>query len=261
MKNWLYIVLVIVIVTITALLLGFTARQQKKVICQKVEVRILNSRYNKFLENKDVLDVIDDHGIKTKGEPLESINTLLIERLLQHSPVVRSVAAYTTINGQLIIEVEQRMPIVRIIDRSLQQYFIDEEGVVLPDRIKQIAHVLVANGNIPPIAVKPGQKIVKTSIDSVRKSAVLQNVFLVAAFIAQDDFWKAQVEQIYVNDNGDMLLVPRIGDHVIVFGDASDLREKFVKLKSMYYAFNQIGWNHYKVLNLKYKNQIVCIKR
>jgi len=158
MKNWLYIVLGIVIVTITALLLGFTARQQKKVICQKVEVRILNSRYNKFLENKDVLDIIDDHGIKTKGEPLESINTLLIERLLQHSPVVRSVAAYTIINGQLIIEVEQRMPIVRIIDRSLQQYFIDEEGVVLPDRIKQIAHVLVANGNIPPIAVKPGQK-------------------------------------------------------------------------------------------------------
>lgn len=261
MKRWLYIVSGIVILTVMVVLLSFTAREQQKKLCQQVEVRILNSRYNKFLENKDVLAIIEDHGIKTKGEPLESINTLLIERVLHQSPVVRNVAAYTTIRGQLIIEVEQRMPIVRVIDRSLQQYFIDEEGVVLPDRIKQIAHVLVANGNIPPIVAKPGSKIFQTATDSVKTTSTLQNIFLVAAFIAQDEFWKAQVEQIYVNDKGDILLVPRIGGHVIVFGDASDLREKFVKLKSMYYAFNQIGWNQYKVLNLKYKNQIVCIKR
>jgi len=133
--------------------------------------------------------------------------------------------------------------------------------VVLPDRIKQIAHVLVANGNIPAISVQAGKKIFQRASDSLQKNSVLQNIFLVAGFIAKDDFWKAQIEQIYVNDKNDMLLVPRVGDHVIVFGDASDLKEKFVKLKSMYYAFNQIGWNQYKILNLKYKNQIVCTKR
>ncbi|MGC8803094.1 MAG: cell division protein FtsQ/DivIB [Bacteroidales bacterium] len=261
MKRWLYIAWGIITLTVGAVLLSFTAKQQQKVICQQVEVRILNGKYNKFLENKDVLAQIENHGIKTKGEPIESINTLLIERILQHSPVIRNVAAYTNIKGQLIIEVEQRIPIVRIIDRTLQQYFIDEEGVVLPDRIKQIAHVLVANGNIPPISVRPGQNIIHLRNDSLSTNKALQNIFQVASFVAQDDFWKAQIEQIYVNEKGDMLLVPRVGDQIVVFGDASDLKEKFIKLKSMYYAFNQIGWNQYKILNLKYKNQIVCIKR
>lgn len=261
MKNWLYIALGIITLTVGAVLLSFTAKQQQKVICQQVEVRILNGKYNKFLESKDILALIENHGIKTKGEPIEKINTFLIERILQYSPVIRNVAAYTTIGGQLIIEVEQRIPIVRIIDRTMQQYFIDEEGVVLPDRIKQIAHVLVANGNIPSIPVRPGQKIIHLGKDSLTTNAVLQNIFQVASFTAQDDFWKAQIEQIYVNERGEMLLVPRVGDQIIVFGDASDLNEKFIKLKSMYYAFNQIGWNQYKILNLKYKNQIVCIKR
>ncbi|MEJ5265122.1 MAG: hypothetical protein WHT29_07385 [Bacteroidales bacterium] len=261
MRNWLYILLGFVIVALATVLLSFTAKQQQKTICQEVEVRILNSKYNKFLEPRDITNHIENYGIKTKGEPLENINTYLIENVLHHSPVIRNVAAYTNIKGQLIIEVEQRIPIVRIIDKSLQQYFIDEEGVVLPDRIKQIAHVLVANGNIPAISVQAGKKIFQPASDSLQKNSVLQNIFLVAGFIAKDDFWKAQIEQIYVNDKNDMLLVPRVGDHVIVFGDASDLKEKFVKLKSMYYAFNQIGWNQYKILNLKYKNQIVCTKR
>ncbi|MCX7986655.1 MAG: hypothetical protein N2662_06930 [Bacteroidales bacterium] len=262
MKNWMYVLIGISTAVTAGLLLGFTAQQHNKAICQQVEVRILNSNYNRFLEPKDVLSIIENHNIRTKGEPLESVNTYLIEKILQHSPVVRNVAAYTTIKGELIIEVEQRIPIVRIIDRSLQQYFIDEQGVVLPDNIKQIAHVLVANGHIPSIIVKPGKKIVNASLDSVPiVNSTLRNIYLVSSFIAKDDFWKSQIEQLYVNEKGDMLLIPRIGGHVIVFGDASDLEEKFIKLKSMYYAFNQIGWNQYKILNLKYKNQIVCIKR
>jgi cell division protein FtsQ len=260
-KNWVYIIIGIVTLAIAGLLLSFTVQKQQNNICRQVEVHILNSNYNRFLESKDVLSQIENRGIKTKGEPLDKINTYLIETILMHSPVIRDVAVYTTISGKLVIEVEQRIPIVRIIDRSLQQYFIDEEGVVLPDRIEQIAHVLVANGNIPAITVHPGKKVVQNLPDSTKELDVLESVFLIAKFISGDDFWKAQIEQIFVNEKREIIIIPRIGDHIIIFGNASDIKEKFVKLKSMYYAFNQIGWNQYKVLNLKYKNQIVCVRR
>ncbi len=261
MKHVWYILSFILMVFVTGVLISFTLKQHEHALCEKINIMICNNTYHKFLEPNDIVQMLEQQGIKTKGELLKNINTLLIEKILQHNPAIREVIAYTTINGQLNIEVEQRVPIVRIIDKSLQQYFIDEEGIVLPDRIKQIAHVLVANGNIPDYNLKTGKSIFKTQKDTIYKKNILSDIFMVAKYIAANEFWKAQIEQIYVNEKRELILIPRVGNQVIIFGKAEEIEEKFIKLKSIYYAFNQIGWDKYKILNLKYKNQIVCIKR
>ena len=71
-----------------------------------------------------------------------------------------------------------------------------------------------------------------------------------------------QIEQIYVNENTDIELVPKTGEHEIVLGDVNDLKDKFNKLMIFYLkGLNNLGWDVYKKINLKYKNQVVCSKK
>ena len=57
-------------------------------------------------------------------------------------------------------------------------------------------------------------------------------------------------------------LVPRVGNHTILLGDITNYQEKLRKLYLFYEkGVNQVGWNDYKEINLKFRNQIVCVKR
>ena len=83
-----------------------------------------------------------------------------------------------------------------------------------------------------------------------------------ALFLQDDDFWNSQIEQIYVHPNGEVDLIPRVGNHRIALGSLADFGSKLDKLKLFYEkAIPKVGWEKYSVINLKYKNQIVCTKR
>jgi cell division protein FtsQ len=71
------------------------------------------------------------------------------------------------------------------------------------------------------------------------------------------------IQQIYVNTKKEIELYATIGNHKIVFGNSEDIPEKFNKLKMFYKeGLNSIdAWNKYSIVNLKYKNQVVCTKK
>ena len=75
------------------------------------------------------------------------------------------------------------------------------------------------------------------------------------------DFLASQIIQLYLNQNKEFELIPRVGNHVILFGDLDGMESKFEKLMLFYQkGVKQIGWNRYTLINLKYKNQLVCVK-
>ena len=90
----------------------------------------------------------------------------------------------------------------------------------------------------------------------------LKSLFLLANFVEKNSFWKAQISQIFVNENGDFELTPRVGGHIIIFGSSANLEGKFENLMTFYKkGLRRTGWNEYSVINLKFKNQVVCTKR
>ena len=235
--------------------LGFVNEKRQKEVCNKVEINILNDQTNKFLKESDILRELENYNLKLKGVPIDSINTLLVEKIVSHIPVVNRVYSYITINGKLVIEVEQRNPLVRLINNNLQQFIIYENGKIMPLYRNFVAHTLIANGNIEISS----SILQKNNLNDSSKN-IISDIYKIANYINNDAFWKAQIEQLYVNSNEDILLIPRIGNHIIIIGDASDIELKFQKLKAFYRTLNEIGWNKYKTINLKYKNQIVCKK-
>lgn len=82
--------------------------------------------------------------------------------------------------------------------------------------------------------------------------------------VESDGFWSAEIVQIVASSASsgatELVLVPRSGDFRIVFGEIGDEAErKFDKLQKFYRnGLCNLGWDRYKTINLKYKNQVVC---
>jgi cell division protein FtsQ len=163
----------------------------------------------------------------------------------------------------LTIEIEQRLPVLRIINNYNQSFYIDYEGKLMPFSSKFTARVIVANGNISNLYYKTKTLDLLTlkGVDSMKSCNMINKLYTLAKFINKDKFWKSQIEQIYIEDNNDIEIIPKIGSQIILFGDIDRMTEKFRNLKVFYYEkINQTGWNKYKIINLKFKNQIVCTK-
>ena len=90
----------------------------------------------------------------------------------------------------------------------------------------------------------------------------MKSLFYLTNVIRHDKFWNAQVEQIYIEPNQDIVLIPRVGDHKIIFGDTSNALEKFENLLVFYQkALPKVGWQTYHTINVKFKGQLVCSRR
>ena len=83
--------------------------------------------------------------------------------------------------------------------------------------------------------------------------------------VEKDDFWRSEIVQIVVAKGPDgapeIELVPRTGSHTVIFGSPDDAEEKLAKLLTFYRrGLRNIGWEEYRTINVKYKEQVVCTK-
>jgi len=133
----------------------------------------------------------------------------------------------------------------------------------MPPSDNYTARLLVANGDIPDIYNPQTALDVSdtASADTLVMAKPLYKVYRLTQYILKDEFWKAMIEEIFVNSNGDIELFTKVGDQTVIFGDIDNMSEKFAKLLVFYKReLNKIGWTKYKTINLKYKNQVVCSK-
>ena len=154
---------------------------------------------------------------------------------------------------------------MRVINSNGDGYYIDDTGKLMPLSDKYTARVIVANGNISePYATHYMYSMADIARDSLKKAnSMLDELYAMATYINADEFWKSQIQQIYVNSDKDMELVPLVGNQKIIFGDTTAMDEKFKKLMIFYtQGLNTTGWwDKYSIINLKFKNQIVCTKK
>lgn len=232
------------------LLMGFVHKKQAQVLCESMEIEIPGAE---FLITADEIDaMIRDADSSILSRPITYARLRNLEKVIKASPYVEDVSVYAEVNGVLKVEVQQRKPLVRIINHRNQHFYLDKRGNKMPLSSNYTPRVLVASGQIqePPDS---GNDTLATSI--------AKEILELATFVSSNPFWKAQIGQVYVNGEQDMELIPRVGDHRIIIGDARDLEKKFEKLLIFYRtAMPRVGWATYDVINLKYGNQIVATR-
>jgi cell division protein FtsQ len=245
--------------------LAFVKDAEKRNVCKSVEININDEGKSFFVEREDITQLLNERGTPLLGQTYTSINISEIENSLNNHPAVANAEIYEAVNGDVKIEIQQRKPIIRIINKTNESYYVDETGRLMPLSDKYTEKVLVASGNLlEPYSFRYNYTITQVKQDSaLRSRTLLDELFDIAVFIRSDPFWNAQIEQLYVNDNNDFELIPRVGDQTIIFGEGYDIEEKFKRLKIFYTEGLNVTdkWNAYSTINLKFKNQIVCTKK
>lgn len=190
-------------------------------------------------------------GFKPERKSIRKINSMKLERALEEDPRIKNAEVYFDSKNRLHVQVEPREVILRVSDAAGHQYFLDENGQKVPVMPGGAVRVPLANGKIEAytegFADKPG-------------SSSLKEVFLLIKYINKDPFLQALIEQIYVEESGDITFIPKVGKEKLVFGGSVQMEEKFGNLKIFYRdGLTKLGWNRYPILNLKYVNQVVLV--
>ncbi len=154
--------------------------------------------------------------------------------------------------GNIHISIIQKQPVARIINKYGVNYYIDKKAKKFPVNNKFTSRVPVISGNIEETL---------SSTDSIQ-TKILKDAYVLVQFLRSNELWNAETEQVYVNENFDFEIIPKLGDHTIIIGNVDDLENKFSKLELFYQqGLNYVGWDKYKTINVKFDNQVVCTKK
>ncbi|MBL0330336.1 MAG: hypothetical protein IPP64_13155 [Bacteroidetes bacterium] len=264
-KKILFISLWVGLVVGLLVTMGFVNKQQDALLCTALNVSVNQDNDLYFLDKLDIIQMIKDRGDSIVGQPKSTVNVTEIEKSLNSHSNIANAEAYMSINGEMKVEVTQRKPVVRVMNLDGDSYYIDSDGTFMPLSNKYTAKVLVASGMLSePFIKRYTYSIADIGKDSLlNATSLLDEIYAMANYINADKFWSSQIQQIYINKDRDMEIVPMVGDQKIIFGDTTAMDEKFKKLLTFYQqGLNTTGWwDKYSIINLKFKNQIVCTKK
>lgn len=203
-----------------------------------------------LIQEGDVLISLDrSFGYRFDEQEIKDINVERIERVLEEDPFILDADAYIDATNVLRIRIEQREPMLRIIDKNGLNYYLDRDGYKMPLSKHFTTRALVASGNIPPH--------VPDFLE--RKRHILKDLYHLARYVEERPFLRSLIEQIYVDNTGNIVLIPLIGDQKIVFGKADRMEEKFRNLEVFYEeVIPHTGFNKYDMVDLSFRGQIVC---
>jgi cell division protein FtsQ len=192
-------------------------------------------------------------GFNVNNANIKDLDVRGIERIIKSDKRVKKAEVFVDGKDKLNVWIVQKQPIVRVMDSSNKSYYLDEEGEKIPTVEKSAIRVPLATGNID---------LYHEDLFRQNKCNKLNEVYAVSKYIFNDSLLSAMIEQIDVNENKDITLIPKIGRHEIIIGDSTYLQEKFDNLKVMYKdGLSREGWRKYNVLKLNYRGQVVGVRR
>lgn len=258
MKKGIRITLVTVAICLVGLLFfviqGMNEKRIRQLTCAGVKVEFTDDF--KFVTAKDVEGYLSKEYGAYIGQRLDSVNLLKIENILDGKSAILKAEAYTTPDGYLNVKIRQREPVVRFQEDN-NGYYADEKGFLFPLQRNYTSMVPIIDGALP-LNIERGYKgEPKTEAEKKWLSKVIDLV----NYMKDSKIWAENISQITVRDNGDLVMIPRLGKEQFIFGPPTDFEQKFDRL-SRYYTtiLPEKGNGCYSTVNIKYNGQIVCRK-
>lgn len=221
---------------------------QEESKCAGIEVTIHGVNNNFFIDKKDVIAFINAQNKPAAiGNSIGNFNLRKLETLLENQVWIESADLYFNDQNVLQAEIEEREPVARVFTPLGHSFYLDSSSKILPLSNRLSARVPVFTG-FPNY----GGDLVHTD------SMLLNGIVSLSLALQNDEFLQAMIEQIDINPYRKFELIPKLGKQIISFGTATDIPEKFSKLKAFYQQIIlKAGWNRYSNINLEYAGQVV----
>ena len=232
---------------ILAGLLSFSERKMgdRDEAFSSINVFLHNNEDNHYLDESDVMNtvtqVFEDEGAE--------VNLKVVENKLFEIPYIANAEVYRDLKNNVIVNVELRRPMARLIRKDKSHAYISYDGFVLPVSSKYTSRVPLISG---PYANAFNRENMFAIEDD-------QQVFALLNSIDQDDFFRAQIAQIDIDAKMNIKMYPQVTKQIVEFGKPVEIEEKFRKLKIFYRQILPMkGWNSYSRVNVRFKGQIVA---
>ncbi len=228
--------------------LAFTSIESRNIKCSDIEV-VFDKDELINIDKDRLIRLVKATDSKVLSKNLDEINSEVFEDEIEKIPAILSADAYKLMvnekgsyKGVLVVKVKHREPVMRVMTSS-GSYYLDKYGVRIPVSQSYSTNVLVATG-------------------SVSEKFAVEKLLPFVMYVEDNDFWKAQIEQIHVEEDGDVLLIPLVGRQIIELGDTDNYREKLRVMREFYkQVLSKNNWDKYVKVSLKYNNQVVAKRR
>ena len=212
-------------------------------VCSGFEVVITDSLQLRFVQAQDIIDLLQRYDLYPVGKTFGEINTLEIRDSILTNQLVASADVFTSFRGAVVANITQREPILRVISDTYGSFYVDRQREIMPTSPRFAVHVPLATG-------------------AIDKEFAQGKLYDFALFLNRNPQWDAWFEQIVVQRNQDVELIPRVGDFRIIMGTLDNYAVKLDNFALFVErGLSVVGWNRYSVINLSFENQIVGVRR
>ncbi|MFT4698073.1 MAG: cell division protein FtsQ [Flavobacteriaceae bacterium] len=226
-----------VLIGLIVFLFGFSAQRNKYRNLTKIEIEFVDEN-SPFITLNSVNKMLIQNADSVTSIGKETLVLNKIEKRLLKHPMIKNADVFVSIDGVLGAKIAQRKPIARI--TGSPDFYLDDEGKKMPLSKVFSARVPIVTGT--------------SKTDFVELKELILN-------INEDEIMMKSIVGLHLEPNGDIKLKMRKHDFTVLFGKPIHMKNKFQKFKAFYKKTKEDSLlSRYKLVNLKYDNQVVATK-
>lgn len=238
----------------------YCSGQKQRIKCRSTHIVVEDSSELRFVTPEVVRNTLDANQILYKDIPIDEIDLYRVEECIGQHPYVSQTQAYTSIDGGLHVRLSQRLPLLRVISNAGHNFYIDSTLQILEPSTNYRHAVPIISGAVP--LEFPNDMFGALDEKKFTKELkLLQNLLNFVGRVESDELLRELIVQIYFEESGQVLLMPRIGAQTIRFGaiGEDDQDSKLSKLARFYRrSFGTEWWQTAREIDLRFDNQVVC---
>ena len=234
MKNKFRILKILITVIIFGFLLSFSLKRFNNKPMEKVSVNMTQTKLPVyFIDEKDVKNIVKKSNPTKK---VGDINIPDLEKKLNNLPAVDSANVYLNLNGNLNLDIKQRVPAFRLVNGD-RDFYVDEKGTEFPISANYSFPCMLVTGNVKPSEYEKLAELV----DKIDKDSFSKKYFIGIS-----------------KEKGGYNLLTSQGNYKLEIGDLEKIELKVKGFKTFvekYLVFQNP--EKYRKISVKYDNQIV----
>jgi len=227
----------------------FSVQQHTKMKIENINVVLESRGPDKLISREDIINYIyRKTGKPIKNRTIIDLNTREIENLLDNISYIKKCEVFISADGSYNIHCVLNDPVIRVSGAGKRDFYFDIDGNIIPLSLRATARVPLLTGNLKNI-----------DFSQMKKEGTKANGILVLGKeIHNDDFLNALIEQIYISNDGRLILIPKVGSQKLVFGKLENINEKLDNLKIFYQTgMAGTGWRRFSRISLEWEGQVV----
>ena len=203
---------------------------------------------------KEIESYCEEFG---RTKTIGTIDMVKIQKNLDANPWIESNSAYIGLDGILNVNFKEYEPQFRVFGKNGQSVYVTDNGIVMPSCSNYTPYVLIASGNF-----EPNCDSTYTLCDTLDRDRNILDALYWFKAIKANPFIENCVGQLYCNNKNQFELTVKGLDARVIVGDTCLAADKLNRLEIfMKQRMNRLETHSMKIINLNYKNQIVCTKR